>query len=71
MASPNNFNAGGPWVAIQLVLLGLMVISCPILTLVGVVSAIGSAKHKLGLAIATVIAAFPGVLAIAFNAFSR
>jgi len=61
--TPNNFNAGGPSVALQLELLVAILILSPILTFVGFgIIATGSTREsKLWPCIATAIAALPGI----------
>ena len=61
--TPNDFNAGGPSVMMQLGLLAAILISSPLLTVMGLYVIAISAKHesKVWPSIATIIAALPGI----------
>jgi hypothetical protein len=63
--TPNNFNAGGPSVMLQLGFLVAMMLLSPAFTLLGIVGIIAAKDRKesvLWPCVATTLAAFPGIL---------
>ena len=58
--TPNDFNRGGPAVTVQLIIVAIIAITCPPLTILGIVGIIYS-KERMMAIIATAIAAMPGI----------
>ena len=65
LALNGDFNAGGPKVVCCLLSVALNAVLCPVITLVGaglISSAVLNRRNALGLIIATMIAALPGII---------